>query len=113
MVVRACAGCEKPFDHYESGPSSPKTERCPSDPRCPPVGGKLVPARPAGASWCGAHDMAGNVREWTTGSGVGEDWKIVSGSFRSADPMNPYSTAAINGPDDATGFRVALSAIPS
>lgn len=40
----------------------------------------LYPARPDGKSWCGAHDMAGNVWEWRSDhSALGGGWRIESG----------------------------------
>lgn len=70
----------------------------------------LVPARPLGASWCGAHDMAGNVWEWA------EDGRRFGGSFRSdlSDGL-PFRFTE-NGelqPADDVGFRVALSGASS
>jgi hypothetical protein len=79
---------------------------------------RLVPARPAGASWCGAHDMAGNVFELV------ESGLAFGGSFRSPDMTGwPRNTGPLEGrtrPDgrrgldssrDDVGFRVALSAV--
>lgn len=76
---------------------------------------ELAPARPLGASWCGAHDMCGNVFEMVS-SGL-----AFGGSFRSSDLFGwPRNTGPIRsdwetnplasrGRDDV-GFRVALSA---
>lgn len=89
---------------------------------------QLIPPRPKGASWCGAHDMAGNVFEWTDG-GV-----PFGGSF-GTQPMEPmpqrsrrdgivgieaqwhdgqiesvHLSALIPEPQSDLGFRVALSA---
>lgn len=76
----------------------------------------MVPARPAGASWCGALEMAGNVNEWvTSGTRV---YDAIGGSYR--DHMIPslwplrgdhagMSLERSQGYDDV-GFRVALSA---
>lgn len=67
----------------------------------------LVPARPKGASWCGAHDLCGNVWER-----VAEPDRLCGGSFNSTAEtlarsiLQPISSAAQN----AVGFRVALSA---
>lgn len=80
--------------------------------------GKYVPARPQGASWCGAMDMAGNVWEW-----VGEG-SAHGGSFRNDLNHTPGPHGFESrlgrwdhqqGPDttaDDVGFRVALSASP-
>jgi formylglycine-generating enzyme required for sulfatase activity len=70
---------------------------------------RLVPARPLGASWCGAHDMAGNVWEWN------EDRTALGGSFRTdLENGHPIFNGAPMGwqPEarDDVGFRVALSA---
>lgn len=87
-----------------------------------------MPARPLGASWCGAHDLAGNVYELTDGG------EALGGSFRT-EPMEAFPerrrrdgmTALeahfpdgrvegvplrylIPEPQDDLGFRVALSA---
>jgi len=96
-------------------------ERCTVHPIC---GGRfreadgcrmeLVPARPLGASWCGVHDMAGNVWEMTSG-------RMFGGSFRTAESpsalQDSLSGALIQGapvgaPCDHVGFRIALSAKP-
>lgn len=71
-----------------------------------PATGRLVPARPRGASWCGAHDMCGNVWER-----VAESDRIFGGSFLSrADTLARSITRPINSaPSNAVGFRVALS----
>lgn len=81
----------------------------------PVVLGSSAPARPAGASWCGAQDMGGNVWEWRS------DGSALGGSFRSEggprlDEMLSISEGLCraNGfpmPElrDDIGFRVALS----
>lgn len=81
--------------------------------------GRLVPARPLGASWCGAMDMAGNVWEWLSHAGGGY---AAGGSFRSQPEAlctavsshwffgAPPSDGRIA--SDELGFRVALSALP-
>lgn len=87
---------------------------------------RLVPARPLGASWCGAHDMAGNVWEFVEGLGVPA---ACGGSFRGDERslcatwapqnLNLFSrrygeTPTEIGIRDDVGFRVALSAsVPS
>ena len=55
------------------GPNDPKVDDGHAD--TAPVG-----SYPAGASWCGALDLAGNVREWVA------DW---FGRYASADQVNP------------------------
>lgn len=72
----------------------------------------VEPARPLGASWCGAQDMAGNVWEMLAdddGSGIRLH---IGGSFRSSasDLSSDLTPRAIYGaPYDSVGFRVALS----
>lgn len=70
--------------------------------------GPLVPARSAGASWCGAHDMAGNVYELDN---TGQIW---GGCFRSHWMPDAGLESRNDGepslPDVGVGFRVALSA---
>ncbi len=80
--------------------------------------GRLLPARPAGASWCGAHDMAGNCWEWRSGG------TAMGGSFRTEYGAQLdenlrlgralYENNGITWNDELTrddlGFRVALSA---
>jgi sulfatase modifying factor 1 len=98
------------------------------DPRTP--GGNTFPAGsfPSGASWCGAMDMAGNVREWCAdrydedyygGSPVrdpvgppsGTRGVLRSGSFRFGGPRSCRSAARCPAEPGATylddGFRVA------
>lgn len=67
--------------------------------------GPLVPARPLGASWCGAHDMFGNVWELT------QDGRVAGGSFRIHHLHNRIEPGQAT-PADDVGFRVALSAAP-
>lgn len=76
------------------------------------------PARPAGASWCGAHDMAGNVWEWRS------DASCLGGSFMTEGGPQLYEDLALsrrlfdnNGlawtpgfQRSDIGFRVAISA---
>ena len=89
----------------------------------------LVPARPLGASWCGAHDLAGNVHEWViTGQErpqrsprLGRDdtfFTAIGGSFRDSLAGEwPYGIDhrgrefMRNHGEDDVGFRVALSAV--
>lgn len=82
----------------------------------PKPDGRRMPARPDGASWCGAHDMAGNVWEWRS------DVSALGGSFRTEcgpqlDMPISERLATANGFDwrpnfsrDDIGFRVAISA---
>jgi formylglycine-generating enzyme required for sulfatase activity len=59
------------------------------------------PARPAGRSWCGAHDVVGNAWQLT------EDGQAWGGSFKTMPPgqlLNPDVD-----PSNDVGFRVALS----
>ncbi len=61
--------------------------------------GMLFPTRPAGASWCGAQDMFGNVWE------IVAENVMLGGSFRHHDGWN-YPRPPESVPDDAAGFRV-------
>lgn len=89
---------------------------------------RMVPARPLGVSWCGAHDMAGNVEEWVlTGPETpqrhraqGRDdrfFTAIGGSYRSTlSDEWPRSVDHLGreyirteGESDV-GFRVALDA---
>lgn len=82
-----------------------------------PTGLRIVaiPERPLGASWCGAHDMAGNVWEWNA------DRSALGGSFRTVlESGVPFTTGghpifdgspmgwAPEARDDV-GFRLAVS----
>lgn len=67
--------------------------------------------RPGGASWCGAHDMVGNVYQWTS------DRQLLGGSFRT--PLHMLADSVLRdhaadtvpaGTQNDVGFRVALSA---
>jgi formylglycine-generating enzyme required for sulfatase activity len=60
----------------------PGGEGCDGYERTAPVG-----SLPAGASWCGALDMAGNVWEWVA------DWKGDYPSERQVNPTGPSSGA--------------------
>ena len=60
------------------GPNDPSVDDGHAD--TAPVG-----SYPAGASWCGALDLAGNVREWVA------DW---FGRYPSADQVNPLGPAS-------------------
>lgn len=86
---------------------------CRGYPGCPACKGNPItyaPARPLGASWCGAHDMCGNVWEWTS------DRTALGGSFRTnlGEAGGTIFNGAPHGwePEarDDIGFRVALSA---
>jgi hypothetical protein len=85
------------------------------------AGTRLVPARPKGASWCGAHDIAGNVWELVDPFGPAPA-VAMGGSFRSPE-SELGATWAPSGalfsqrgrawqvtPRDDVGFRVALDA---
>ena len=74
-----------------------------------------VDARPAGASWCGAEQLSGNVWEWTADAD-GSGWRFVRGGCfldfewgvratrrLPADPRRATTT---------TGFRLALGEAP-
>lgn len=82
----------------ETGRARPSTQ---------PVTVNGKPAHPLGASWCGAHDLAGNVWEWTSEGG---QW---GGSFRTTwwpeAGLGPRAREHLS-PADDVGFRVALSA---
>ncbi len=81
---------------------------------------RLVPARPTGASWCGAHDMLGNVWQLverepesptrspgtTRTLALGASWKSDHGSLMASLQSNYYGLGA----SDDIGFRAALSA---
>ena len=64
--------------HCTAGPNDPTVDDGHAD--TAPVG-----SYPAGASWCGALDLAGNVREWVA------DW---FGRYPSADQANPTGPAS-------------------
>lgn len=90
------------------------SETCYSKISCAVVGPNLaktplVPARPKGAAWCGAHDMTGNVWEMT------QDGPPLGGSFRTS--FERFDGAVMreerSGYAEDQGFRVALSAVGS
>jgi len=64
---------------------------------------ELVPARPLGASWCGAMDMVGHVRHWV------QHGEILGGSFRCSNVWT--SSPGLNGTSDDLGFRVVIDAM--
>jgi len=72
----------------------------------------LVPARPLGASWCGAQDMVGNVMQWVQDDPV-EGLALCLGSHY-ASPLTPEHLLDVSqgaaAPSEHVGFRVALSA---
>lgn len=72
-------------------PADKHSERC-----------RLVPGRPQGISWCGAHDMIGNVCQITDGYPMGFSFKDTPDAWLRCGRIGP------NGADDV-GFRVALS----
>jgi len=68
----------------------------------------FYPARPAGQSWCGAHDMVGNVWEWCS------DMMVYGGGsfWTERDPqpvVEPIDIREEIGRLIDIGFRVALS----
>jgi formylglycine-generating enzyme required for sulfatase activity len=120
-------GAREIQDHTRGSTAPVVAERCTVHPIC---GGRfkeadgcrmaLVPARPLGASWCGAHDLCGNVWEMTSGRTGGRYGLMLGGSFRSIDD-EPFQGeeglrksltwgGPIGEPSDEVGFRVALSA---
>lgn len=92
-----------------------------ADERHPLVDG-FRPARPDGASPCGAHDMVGHVFQWVAptlaekllAEKLGEvAGTALGGSFDGAPPPSPASSVYRAMPEctaDDVGFRVALSA---
>jgi formylglycine-generating enzyme required for sulfatase activity len=78
-----------------------------------------VGAYPAGVSWCGCHDMAGNAYEWTTtqnlasnGAESGTLVQVVKGGSWYSTSMSGRSTGrgegrAPSGAFHSVGFRVA------
>lgn len=74
----------------------------------------LLPARPRGASWCAALDMAGNVMEWVEEAGrpaaMGGCYSSEPGDIRAAikNAWTPHFEDAAGGSPDV-GFRVALN----
>lgn len=74
---------------------------------------RLVPARFGGASWCGAHDMVGQVYEWLVGEpsvgGAPSQSGFVGGfGYRGRD--DAFRTHMVQEAYDDHGFRIALSA---
>ena len=83
---------------------------------------------PAGASWCGALDLAGNVWEWLsdwfgdysserqenpTGPATGQDRAVRGGGWRFRQDDLRGATRGLSAPDDAypgVGFRCAKGA---
>lgn len=121
---QACLGSGRTPRPYPWGSEPPTPERCVAahwDRLLIPLAGRrgLVraprttrpvrgaegrPARPLGASPCGAMDMVGHVQQWVAGV-----WGVVyGGSFRATY----FADGRVTGPrgDDDVGFRVALSA---
>lgn len=74
-------------------------------------------AYPRGASWVGALDMAGNVREWTASSVNTDEAVIVGGAWDSpalSVTGDAYATQPRTTTDPFTGFRVtAIDAQPT
>jgi formylglycine-generating enzyme required for sulfatase activity len=73
---------------------------------------RLWPARPAGASWCGAADLAGNVMEWVEAgrpAAMGGCFRSSSADLR-ASLRHAWNPSFQRPATDDTGFRVALSA---
>ena len=66
-----------------------------------------------GASPFGAHDMAGNVREWLAGSSSSTQFAVLGGSWQ--DPTYMFDTPNIEkfAPSfqgEAVGFRLVMPA---
>ncbi len=92
VVVKECALCDARDPHVTHEP-------------------RLYPARPAGASWCGAHDMVGNVEHWVAESAhVGFSY-ASSGNKPWVLPRSLYDRVDVDDSFSDVGFRVALSAV--
>lgn len=70
-------------------------------------------AFPAGASWVGALDMAGNVWEWTSTISNQSNRVVRGGSWNSYEGLVSADSRAENAPSDSnayTGFRIVVDA---
>lgn len=92
VVVKECALCDARDPHVTHEPG-------------------FYPARPAGRSWCGAHDVVGNVEQWCAGGGVlGFSYSSSSNSTWALPRRHDDGPVDIGDSFSDVGFRVALDA---